>query len=225
MRRAVILVVTAAAVACGGSSNSKDNHGPSGTIGSRPFAAVEARSVTAASGATACTVPNPLGSGNVQVGIKGLKIDLTSYANVCGDYATAQCKLHADAQSVTIVFAKLNPAPPFGAPAFAPGSYTIQPSPTIALPDGTGLLTVAYAQALRTGAACADAAPSPAVQGGTLRIDQVSDTVVTGGVNITFQDGSTVAGDFSAPACPGVALDVCQLAATQSFCSLPPACL
>ena len=105
---------------------------------------------------------------------------------------------------------------------------TYRNSPTTAIPDAAnpGLLTVVYAQALGTGASCVGT-PSPSVQGGTLRIDQVSDAVVTGGVNITFSDGSTVVGDFSAPVCPGVSLDVCQLAVTQSFCEGPltPACL
>jgi hypothetical protein len=223
MRRLLLLLCTAA-LACGG-SDSDGGGGPRGTVGGRAFAASEARAVGGATAATPCTVPNPVGAGTIEIGITGLKIDIASYAGICGDYATAQCQLHANGQTVTLLFARLNPLPPYTAPALAPGSYTIQPSPTIALPDGTGLLTVVYAQALATGVApgC-EGFPSPAVQGGTLRLDRVSEDVVTGAVSVTFTDGSAVQGDFTAATCGGVSFDICPIAATQEFCELPPQC-
>lgn len=204
-------------VACGGGS-SDGGGGLTGTVGGRSFSPVEVRAISAGSGTTPCSVE----AIPTAVGIKAVAIDFASYAGACGDYDGGQCKLHANAQSVTVLLAKLDP---FGAePALKPGTYTVYASPTQAIPDGTGLLTVAYAQALATGAApdCAGSA-SPSVQGGTIRLDQVTGPI-TGHVAITFKDGSALQGDFSAALCPGTVSDICTLATTQVLCTPPPLC-
>jgi hypothetical protein len=171
-------------------------------------------------------VPNPFGGDSIDVGITGLKIDIASYTAVCDDYATEQCTAHANAQTVMLLLAKLSPPPgPLDAQPILPGTYEVQASPTTVMPDGTGLLNVAYAQALATDATCGGA-PSPSVRGGTIRLDQVTSTLVSGRVDVAFSDGSRVVGDFSAPMCGGVAFDVCEIAATQKFCddTSPPLC-
>lgn len=231
MRALVLVVIAAALAACGGSSSSKSNpNALGGTVGGRTFEVGDARVFSAATTTTPCSLPNPLGGGNIAIGVSGIKIDFTSYANICADYATAQCKLHANSQTVSIILARLNPLPPNTAPVLQPGTYTVQARPTVTIPDtnSSGLLTVAYAETLVTGAApTCDPGTKPSVQGGTVRIDQVSDALVTGSVNLTFSDGSTtdtVVGDFSASNCPGVTFDICQIAQSQQFCTLPPTC-
>lgn len=220
MRKLLVILVSAFAAACGSDSNDNGGGGLRGTVGGRPFSPVEVRAIPAGTGGTPCSVP--LGELTVDVGIRALALEVTSYADACGDFASSQCRFHANAQSVTILLAKLNPA---GAePALGPGTYTVTTSPTtVTPPDATGLLTVAFAQALATDPSCAGT-PFPSVQGGTVRLDQVAGQV-TGSVSLTFDDGSSLAGDFSAPLCPGPSPDVCSLATAQSLCSLPPVCV
>lgn len=207
------------ALACGGSSGGGGG-GLGGTVGGRSFTPVEVRAIPAGTGTTPCSVP--LGGATVAVGVKALALQVTSYADACGDFASTQCKFHQGAQAVTILFAKLNP---LGfEPDLRPGTFTITSSPTqVTSPDGSGFLTVAFAQALATDATCLGT-PSRAVQGGTLRLDQVSGTI-TGHVSVTFQDGGSLQGDFSAPVCPGPGPDVCDLATAEALCTLPPLCV
>lgn len=216
-----LVVFSLLVMACGDSGGGGAR--PTGTVAGRAFTPTEVRAVRAGSGTTPCTLPVPGSSETLDFGVAGLAIDFTSYADACGDYGAGQCTLHANAQNVTIIFARLDPT---GAePALVKDTYTVQPSPTIAIPDSTGLLTVAYAQALGTGATpdCAGT-PSPAVQGGTLRLDDVG-SPVKGYVDLTFQDGSTLRGDFTATVCPGPGPEICALATTQTFCTPPPVCV
>jgi hypothetical protein len=53
----------------------------------------------------------------------------------------------------------------------------------------------------------------------------VNATRVAGHLNVTFQDGSAVQGDFSADACPGVNPDICGLATAGALCQGAPACV
>jgi hypothetical protein len=214
--RKLLLLVSAFVVACGSDSDDGDGGGLSGTVGGRSFSPVEVRAITAGTGTVPCSVP-VIGA----IGVKALALEVTSYADACGDFASSQCRFHANAQNVTILFAKLNPDGT--EPALTPGTYTVTSSPATVTPDGAGLLTVAYAQALATDATCLGN-PSPSVQGGTLRLDQVTGPI-TGRVSLTFQDGSSLEGDFSAPLCPGPSPDVCSLATAGALCTLPPVCV
>lgn len=220
MRKLILVpasVISALVLACGSDSNG--GGGLSGTVGGRSFSPVEVRAIPAGTGSTPCAVP--LGGATVSVGVKALALEVTSYADACGDFASTQCKFHQGAQVVTILLAKLNP---LGTePELRAGTYTVTSDPTQVSPDGTGLLTVAYAQALATDATCLGT-PSRAVQGGTLRLDQVSGPI-TGHVSVTFQDGGSLQGDFSAAVCPGPSPDVCDLATAEALCTLPPLCV
>lgn len=184
----------------------------SGTVGGRSFTPVEVRAIPAGTGSTPCNVA--LGSQTASLGVKSIEIEFTSYTNACGDFASSTCLLHMGAQSVTILVAKVNP---LGTePALTAGTYTLNPSPTSVTPDGSGMLNLGYAQALGTNATCIGT-PS-AASSGTIRLDSLGDPV-TGYVSVTFQDGSKLEGDFSAPICAGVSPDVCQLAASGSTCT------
>jgi hypothetical protein len=217
-----LVLVSLFLMACGSSSGD----GVSGTVGGRAFSPVEVKAVLTDTGSTPCSLPNPVGGGSITFGVAATAISFTSYANACGDYASGQCTLHADAQNVTVLLAKLDPLAPTVAPALTPGTFTVTASPAAVTPDGSGRLNVAFAQALATAAAPACAGtPSPSVAGGTLRVDEVSATRVVGNVNLTFADGSKLAGDFAADVCAGAEPDICSLATSQSLCTLPPVCL
>jgi hypothetical protein len=221
MRKLLLILLSAFAAACGSDSDDNGGGGLTGTVGGRRFSPVEVRAIPAGTGTTPCSVP--LGDATASVGVKALALEVTSYGDACGDFASSQCRFHANSQSVTILLAKLNPVGGTE-PALGPGTYTVTTSPTTVTPDGTtGLLTVAFAQALAADATCAGN-PSPSVQGGTVRLDQVAGPV-TGRVSLTFEDGSSLAGDFSAPLCPGPSPDVCSLATAQALCTLPPVCV
>lgn len=216
--RKLLLLVSGFVVACSSSSNS--GGALVGTVGGRSFSPADVRAISAGSGTTPCSVS--LGGGTVAVGVKALALEVTSYAGACGDFANTQCTFHMNAQSVTVLVARLNPAGT--EPALNPGTYTLNSSPATVTPDdGTGLLIAAYAQALATNGTCVGT-PSPSVAGGTLQLDQVTGPV-TGHVAVTFQDGSSLEGDFSAPLCPGPGPDVCSLATAQALCTLPPVCV
>ncbi len=219
-----LLALSAFLAACGGSSSHTSSGPVGGTIGGRAFSPVEARALVAGTGATPCTSIPVVGT----IGVKAFAIQLTSYANACGDFATGTCSLHKNAQSVTILFAKLNAISPTTEPALAPGTYAISTTPTALTPAGTGVFTVTYAAATATDDTCNGGTPVPAspVAGGTLRIDQVSGPI-TGHVAVTFANNAgSIEGDFSAPVCTGSPPDICALATsgTWSFCSLPGGC-
>lgn len=215
-----LLSVLVVAIACGGSSNDNNNGGPvSGTIAGHAFTPADTQALVAGTGATAC--PLSLGGITVNAGIKAFAIEFASFAGACTDLESPQCRLHQDDQTVTLIFARINPAGT--EPTIAPGTYTVRSSLATPTPVGDGTVYVAFAQALATNATCAGT-PSASAAGGTLRIDSAGNPI-TGHVAITFQDGSTLTGNFSAPVCAGANPDVCGLATTQAICTLPPACV
>jgi hypothetical protein len=220
MRKVVLVALFG--VACGGSSSSSGG-GVSGTVGGRPFTPVDARAIMASTGTGGCTLPVPGGGGSLSFGVSAVAITFASYANVCGDFSSSQCTVHANAQNVTVLHARLATGT---APALRPGTFTIHATPSTVTPDvATGNLVVAFAQALSTGAAptCIGTA-SPSVEGGTLEIREVSGTRIAGHLNVTFQDGSAAQGDFSADACSGVSPDICGLATAGALCQGAPVC-
>ncbi len=216
MRKLLLVLLSASAAACGSSSSGGGGGGPlSGTVGGRAFSPADVEAITAGTGSTPC--PLPLGTSTVNLGIKALAIEVTSYGGACNDFA---CKLHTNAQTVTVLIARLNPS---GVePALNPGTYTVSSSPqTVSAPDINGVLTDAYAQAVATNATCMGT-PSGSIAGGTVRLDSVTGPV-TGHVSLTFQDGSTLQGDFSAPMCTSPTVDVCALA-TAALAGSPQLC-
>ena len=217
MRKLVLVLVSALAAACGGSSDSggTPSGAVAGTVGGRVFSPVEIRAVAVGSGQTPCTVANQT------LGVKAIALELTSYANACGDFSAVTCPARTSPQAVTILFVRLNAVPPWAEPTIAPGTYTISTKITDALPDASGLgqLYLAFAEAVADGASCA----SPPAVTGTLRLDQVTGPI-TGHVAVTFAGGGSIVGDFSAAMCPGVTPEVCALATAPALCALQPAC-
>ena len=225
MRKLLVLVSVLASAACGGSSSSGGGSHPlTATVGGHTFTPAEVKAFVVGTASSPCTDVPLLGT----VGLKGLAIEITSYANACGDFASTTCTFHKNAQTVTVLVAKLALATPATEPTIPAGTYTINslPVPPTNVPDAQGQLTVGYAQAIATAVDSCDAAatPSRAVTGGTLRIDQTIGAAaptgpITGTLSVTFQDGSSASGDFSAGAC-GEQPQVCSLVTAGALCTM-----
>lgn len=216
--RKLLLLVSAFLVACGGGGGGGGSSGLSGNVGGRAFSPVEVKAIPAGTGTSPCTVA--IGGQNASIGVKAVAIEVTSYADACGDFASSDCRFHANAQSVTILVGKVDL---LGTePALTTGTYKIFPSLTSLDPAGGTLYRIGFADALATSATCTGT-PS-LVNTGTVRLDKVTDPV-TGHVSITFQDGSTLEGDFSAPVCAGLSPNICEKAANEAICTLPGTCV
>jgi hypothetical protein len=209
---AVVAVVAASALlaSCGSSSSSSSPSPPpstpvSGTVGGKAFTPAATQAISATSGTTACTVP-------VTFGASAIELALTSYgaSEACTDLLGVQCASHASSQAVTIFVAKVNLVSPTPAPTVGPGTYpvtSITGQPEAANP---AILDVAYAEASAPDPSCAGTAHP--VTSGSIRLDQVSGPV-TGHLDLTFDDGSKITGDFSATMCAGTPPNVCMVAA------------
>jgi len=224
MRRRVLFgTLSLLALACG-----KDQKSPglAGTVGGKGFAPMDVRAVLADSGSGTCALPL-FSSTTVDVYVSGLIVVLTSWADACADYASPSCVFHANGQTITLVVARLGLSGSVSsAPPIQARTYTLGPDASYLNGDGSGLYVSAFADATSFGGApTCDPTTSPAVLGGTLTLSTVASSGVAGHVEVSFQDGGSLSGDFSAEACPGLAPDICQLAETQSFCTLPATCV
>lgn len=205
---AVVSAVAASAflMSCGSSSSSSSSSGPvSGTVGGRAFTPAAISAIDAES-ATSCSVP-------VSFGAHAIQLALTTYGETeaCTDLLGVRCAAHSSAQAVTIFVAKVNLAPPFAAPAIGPGTYPVTALTGQNESANPAMVDVAYAEAAAPDPECAGTAHP--VKTGSIRLDQVSGPI-TGHVDLTFDDGSHISGDFSAPKCPGTTPDVCSVAAS-----------
>ncbi len=218
--RKLLVLVSVLAAACGGSSHSGGGGGGgplAGTIGGHAFTPTDVKAVLVTT-TTPCTVAG------ATLGAQGLAIEITSYANACGDFASSQCTFHASAETVTVLVAKFNPLAPYTPPTIGPGPYTINSSLATQNSDGS----VGYAQAIVTDASCNGNVPTPAkaVTGGSITLTQVNGTgPITGSMSVTFQGGGSLSGEFSAPLCTQTPPDICALAETQSLCTTPGICV
>jgi hypothetical protein len=161
------------------------------------------------------------------VGVKAVVIQAATYADVCPDLQSSQCRFHANSQKVTILVARVNLVPPGTEPPLTPGTYIVAADLAHPTVDSAGAY-VAYAQTVAVDPSFA-ASTGTSVAGGTVQLTDVAGPV-TGSVSLTFSDGSAVSGTFSAPFCSG-ATDACGLAGTlasalaggaQGLCTLPP---
>lgn len=190
----------AALAACGSSNDGADNgagggvNAVTGTVAGVAFSGREA--ISAVIQPVTCNVP-----GAPQFSVAGLVIGLTNFTGTCSVAGNA-CNSKANAQGVVLVIgnlALLGTASPVG-----PATYTV--SPVGAFPIST---SVAFAALGRTDASCTDVAGVPEVRSGTVTITSVSVGAASGSVSLTFADGSTLSGSFSATGCAGFQVDPC----------------
>jgi hypothetical protein len=188
----------AALTACGSSDDGAGNgaaggvNGVTGTVDGVAFSAREA--ISAVIAPQNCTVSGVSGS------VAGLVIGLSNFTGTCAVAGNA-CNGKANAQGVVLVIgnlALLGTASPVG-----PGTYTVSP---VGVPIST---PVAFAALGRTDASCTDLAGVPEVRSGTVTITSVSVGAASGSVSLTFADGSTLSGPFSATGCAGFQVDPC----------------
>lgn len=205
MRKILVAAASAFLAACGSSSSSSSgSSGPiTGTVGGRAFTPTAIAAIDAQS-ASSCTIPTV-----ITFGAHAIELALTSYgeAEACTDLTADLCATHASAQTVTVFVANVNLAPPYTAPALGPGTYPV--TPITGSITGATSMNVAYAEAAAPDPSCAGTAHP--VSSGSIRLDQVTGPV-TGFMDLTFDDGSKLKGDFSAAKCAGSPPDVCTVA-------------
>ncbi len=213
MRR-VIVLFGLAGVACG--SNSASSGGVSGTVGGTAFVPSEIVAARAEPGP--CVVPGGLPAGDVAA----VAIRFATFSGSCADLVASQCASHRNSRSVTLIVARA--AVPPASAAVGPATYTVVANPgSFSLSLG-GTAELAIGNSTSTDAACAD---SSSTATGSVRLDEVSASRVAGHVDVSFEDGGKLQGDFSALVCPA-APDACTVAkalvAAQAICTGPPAC-
>lgn len=209
MRKILVAAASAFLAACGSSSSSSSSSGPvSGTVGGRAFTPTAIAAIDAQS-ASSCTIPTV-----ITFGAHAIELALTSYgdAEACTDLTMDRCAMHASAQAVTVFVANVNLAPPYTAPALGPGTYPV--TPITGSISGATSMNVAYAEAAAPDPQCAGTAHP--VTSGSIRLDQVSGPV-TGHLDLTFDDGSRIKGDFSAAKCASSPPDVCVVATSAAI--------
>jgi hypothetical protein len=157
-------------------------------------------------GPTTCRV------GTTNVYVAAVIVGLSSFQGLCSHLqAHGFCWDKASATMASLQIANLGFLQAQTVPA---GGGTVYPV-TIGTPvvDGNGNFQVAGGAYATTGAACASLASSnttTAPATGTITLNTVTATSVSGSANLTFTDGSTLSGTFTAPTAP-ISVDVCQL--------------
>jgi hypothetical protein len=202
-RSSLTLAITFLALGCGGSDKPAPPpfqcpapQAPSGsltgTLASVAFTPAEMGGLTL--GPVTCQV-----APGVNAQLAALVLGFSSFQGLCTplqQYGICWDKANAALASVQIANIGIGTAPSVP----GPGTYNI----------GSGATQVVDASYGRTGPACASVGSSDALSG-TVRIDTVTSTQVTGELlNVAFTDGSTLAGTFVA-AVVGVPLNLCQL--------------
>jgi hypothetical protein len=200
MLRSLVAAAAAALLvtACGDS----DDGGPapppgiSGTVSGQPFTPADASALVLS--AATCDFDGTAANAT------GLLIGFGSFHGLCALVTGhAGCANKANATIVTALLVRANVVGGDAGPV-RPGTYTV--SAQTPVPDAQGNITIPQALISKTDAACGTP-QIPVAIGGTIRIDAIGPNV-TGSADLTFDDGSRVAGDFSTPAC-GFQTDVC----------------
>jgi hypothetical protein len=207
-----LMAVLAAAVAACGSSSSSSTHTITGTIGGTAFTATDVAVLSVAGPANGCNLDVPPINGLPATHLTGLNeaglvIGISSTVNVCGDLTSGTCIGHANSRGATLFVAKVAFAG--GSAALTPKSYAVVSDPSSA--SGPAGVEVAFGESHALGATCAVTGGGKATSG-TIQLTEVSATRVAGHVDVHFQDGGSLQGDFSAAPCSGSSADICTIA-------------
>ena len=203
----------------------------SGTVSGKVLIPTDTEAVLAGY-PVAATCPVPV-LGNIQA--QAFAVRFGTYSSICTDFGSNPfCALHPDAEAVTVIFADLS-QDPHTAPGLAPGTYPVTPNPETPDPQTSGPLigtsVVAFSESLATNATCV---PAATVAKGSLQVETVSATEITGQVYLRFGtlDSNTgtftpsagaISGTFSAPVCTQTIsnTDLCAIAVSGPTCSAP----
>ncbi len=173
-----------------------------GTLGGVSFTPAEMGALLA--GPATCRVAT------TNVNVAAVIVGLTSFQGLCSlaqQYGFCFDKANATLASLQIVNAGLVQAQTVP----GPGTYPVTIGTPV--PDLSGNFKVVGGSYGRTGAACAVLASSDTTAvpaAGSITLDTVTATSVTGSADLTFQDGSTLVGTFTAPTAP-ISVNICQL--------------
>lgn len=213
MRKILVLAVSALLmVACGSSSKSgaSPQMGPmSGTIGGKAFTPKAAQAVKAR--ATDCNTSGlpPFAADAVLIEATSAGVDPAAASSlVCVDDlgdAAVTCQYHQPGQTLAIIVANVS-LDPTTVTTLTPRTFDVFESLSGLAVGG------AYAEILGADPTCATTTSSIA-KSGQVTITDVSGPI-TGSVNLTFQNGDSVTGTFSAPLCGGVNPSVCDRVGT-----------
>lgn len=200
MLRSLACTFAVLLLAACGSSSSKPAAAPppslGGTVGGQSFAPVDASALVL--GEATCSFQGTNASATA------LAIGFGSFTGMCDLVTRTQgCGSKASARIVNLLVLRANVLGRTAGPV-QPGTYTVDASPT---PDPSGDVSVAQAFITHTDASCGEPSGRPLATSGTIRIDAAG-AHVTGSADLTFDDGSHVAGGFDVPAC-GFHTDVC----------------
>lgn len=207
MLRALSAVAAAALVLAGCGDDDDGAPAPpaepqlGGTVLGQPFTSVD--------GGALVLTPGRCAFGSFQAVSTGLLLGFGDFGGVCNLVTTTQgCGVKANATVVTAVVVRANAvggtAPPIG-----PGTYQV--TSTSAAPDAQGNVSFVQAVVARTNATCGDTSGNPVATGGSVRIDSVDASRVTGFADLTFEgSGGRVSGAFSVSRC-GLEPDVCTV--------------
>ncbi len=214
-----LAAATAAALvlaACGDSNNPAPAPMTpfAGTIMGQPFTPAEATALVLSQPAT-CTYSG------ITATATGLAMGFSSSSGLCAFVKQyGSCTNRANATTVSLLVVRANVTGTGTSPGpIQPGTYSVYTG-TLPGVDGQGNLTVAVVDITKTGDAptCTEPSNIPTPTGGTVRIDAIGSTHITGSADITFSDGSRVAGAFDVPTCD-FATDVCAaLTCTNPSC-------
>lgn len=213
MRRVLAAcAVSMVAAACGGGGNDKPPSqcpapvAPAGTLagaggGLGAFTAAEMGALVV--NPTTCPI-SPTQSAH----LAGIFLGFPSFQGLCSLLeAYGFCFDKANSTIVGVQIANVGLVQSQTVPG--PGTYTVTVGTPV--PDANGNFQVTGVSWSRAGPspACSNAGSSDA-SGGTVTIDTITATQVTGSMNVTFADGSTLAGSFTAASAP-LGVNVCQV--------------
>ncbi len=215
-----LATATAAALVLAACGDSNNTPAPSpatlfaGTIMGTPFTPAEATALVLSTEAT-CTYSG------ITATATGIAFGFSTSTGLCKfiqDNGT--CTNRANATTVSILVVRANTAVGGHPGPVQPGTYAVYTGVGLPGTDGQGNLIFAVADITKTIDASCTEPTTPSAVSGTVRIDTIDSTHVTGSANITFSDGTThVAGSFDVPTC-AFATDVCA----PLTCPTPPGC-
>jgi hypothetical protein len=222
--RIALVVAAATLVACGSKSDS-----PNGGVSSPVSGAIAGTSFTPTDSAaivvdpTRCNIEGALASAlrgmdagvqetdadggvqDVNTSLTTLVIAFSNFPQLCAFMQQTQgCELKANASIASLIVFRAAVGST-GSP-IAPGTYPV------GLPQLTADWAFSFAagMASQTDAQCQSSSGSNVSASGSITIDAVSSTDVTGSVDLTYLDGSHLSGSFTAPICH-TQLDSCGL--------------